>query len=49
MIADPASNYQLIKAIMDLWDNIGPAEVKQLQPETLRLCEFIHEVRDHER
>jgi hypothetical protein len=31
----------------DLWANIGPAEVRQLQPETVDLCQFVHEVRDH--
>jgi hypothetical protein len=37
----------LLDALDDLWANIGPTEVRQLQPETVDLCQFVHEVRDH--
>lgn len=37
----------LLDALDDLWSNIDAPEVKQLQPETVALCQYVHEVRHH--
>lgn len=38
---------ELLDALDDLWSNIAAPEVKQLQPNTLALCRFVHHVRYH--
>lgn len=44
---DSRMKAELVEALVDLWDNIAAPEVKQLRPETVDLCRFVHQVREH--